>query len=119
LLVQPYRGFKYTIFHASHLLLADAPSPPAHGRVEVGGAGSTHQPAYVANSLTSLVAQQMFIQKFYDYDERKFPRGFYFNFLGLVRILKFNVATVMQKPDYIFIIEIFGREYILSSGAHQ
>jgi hypothetical protein len=31
-----------------------------------------------------------------------------------VRVLKFNVATVMQKPDYILIVEIFGREYILS-----
>jgi hypothetical protein len=55
----------------------------------------------------------MFLQRFYDYDERKFPRGFYFNFLGLVRILKFNVATVMQKPDYILIVEIFGREFVL------
>jgi hypothetical protein len=35
-------------------------------------------------------------------------------FWGLFRILKFNVATVMQKPDYILIVEIFGREYILS-----
>jgi hypothetical protein len=39
----------------------------------------------------------MFLHRYYDYDERKFPRGYYFNFLGLVRILKFNV-----------------REYILS-----
>jgi hypothetical protein len=55
----------------------------------------------------------MFLQRFYDYDERQFPRGFYFNFLGLVRILKFNVATVMRKPDYILIVEIFGRELVL------
>ena len=55
----------------------------------------------------------MFLQRFYDYDEGKFPRGFYFNFLGLVRILKFNVATVMQKPDCILIVEIFGREFVL------
>jgi hypothetical protein len=59
----------------------------------------------------------MFLQRFYDYDERKFPRGFYFNFLGLVRILKFNVATVMQKPDYILIVELFGREFVHEIGA--
>jgi hypothetical protein len=55
----------------------------------------------------------MFLQRFYDYDERKLPRGFYFNFLGLVRVLKFNVGTVMQKPDWIFIVEVFGREFVL------
>ena len=37
-----------------------------------------------------------------------------FQSVWIIRVLKFNVATVMQKPDYIFIIEIFGREYILS-----
>jgi hypothetical protein len=56
----------------------------------------------------------MFIQKFYDYDMREYKRGFYFNFFGLVRVLKFKVNTVRQKDDYIFIIEIFGREYIMS-----
>ena len=35
---------------------------------------------------------------------------------GIVRILKFNVATIMEKPDYIFIIEVFGREYVIHSG---
>jgi hypothetical protein len=56
----------------------------------------------------------MFVRKYYDYDMRDYPRGLCFSFFGLVRVLKFNVATVMQKPDYIFILEIFGREYILS-----
>jgi hypothetical protein len=55
----------------------------------------------------------MFIQKFYDYDERKFPRGYYFNFLGLIRILKFNVATVMEKEDVIMIVEILGKEFVI------
>ena len=56
----------------------------------------------------------MFLQKFYDYDMREYERGYYFNFFGLVRVLKFKTNTVMQKDDWIFIIEIFGREYILS-----
>jgi hypothetical protein len=55
----------------------------------------------------------MFTHRYYDYDERNYPRGYYFNFLGLVRILKFNTATVMQKPDYIFIIEVLGKEFII------
>jgi hypothetical protein len=55
----------------------------------------------------------MFIERFYDYDLREYPRGFYFNFFGLVRILKFKVNTVMEKEDYIFIIEIFGREFVI------
>ena len=56
----------------------------------------------------------MFIQCFYDYDLKSYPRGYYFNFLGIIRVLKFKTNTVMQKDDWIFIIEIFGREYILS-----
>jgi hypothetical protein len=55
----------------------------------------------------------MFIQKFYDYDLRTYPRGYYFNFLGLVRILKFKTNTVMQKEDWIFIIEVLGKEFVI------
>jgi hypothetical protein len=60
-----------------------------------------------------LSRRAMFLHRYYDYDERKFPRGYYFNFLGIIRILKFNTATVMQKPNYIFIIEVLGREYVI------
>ena len=56
----------------------------------------------------------MLVKRYFDYDLHSYQRGYYFPFFGLVRVLKFNVATVMQKPDYIFIIEVFGREYILS-----
>jgi hypothetical protein len=56
----------------------------------------------------------MFVKRYFDYDLRSYQRGYYFNLFGIIRVLKFNVATVMQKPDWIFIIEIFGREYILS-----
>ena len=55
----------------------------------------------------------MFITRYYDYDMRDYRRGYYFNLLGIIRVLKFNVATVMQKPDFNFIIEVFGREFVL------
>lgn len=55
----------------------------------------------------------MFLQRFYDYDLKSYPRGYYFNFLGLVRILKFKTNTVMEKDNWIFIIEVLGREYVL------
>ena len=58
-------------------------------------------------------ADKMWTQRFYDYDLRSYPRGYYFNFLGLVRILKFKANTVMQKEDWIFIIEIFGCEFVI------
>ncbi len=56
----------------------------------------------------------MFIQSFYDYDMRRYPRGYYFHFFGVIRVFKFKTNTVMQKDDWILIVEIFGREYILS-----
>jgi hypothetical protein len=55
----------------------------------------------------------MFLTRYYDYDLKSYPRGYYFNLLGIIRVLKFNVATVMQKPNYIFIIEILGREFVI------
>jgi hypothetical protein len=55
----------------------------------------------------------MFIQKFFDYDLPSYPRGYYFNFLGLFRILKFKTNTVMEREDFIMIVEIFGKEFIL------
>ena len=61
-----------------------------------------------------LEARAMFMKRYFDYDLRSYQRGYYFNLFGIIRVLKFNVATVMQKPDYIFILEIFGREYIFS-----
>jgi hypothetical protein len=64
--------------------------------------------------LLPLEGVTMMMQRFFDYDMRKYSRGYYFNFFGLVRVLKFKTSRVMQKDDWIFIIEIFGREYILS-----
>jgi hypothetical protein len=55
----------------------------------------------------------MFVKRYFDYDLRSYQRGYYFSFFGLVRVLRFNVATVMQKPDYILIVEVFGREFVI------
>ena len=54
-----------------------------------------------------------FIQRFFDYDMRDYPRGYYFSFFGLVRVLKFKTNTIMEREDYILIIEILGREFVL------
>ena len=54
----------------------------------------------------------MFVRRYYDWDMKEHQRGYHFNFLGLVRVLKFNVATIMEKPDWILIVEIFGWEFI-------
>jgi hypothetical protein len=55
----------------------------------------------------------MFLTRYYDYDMRDYPRGYYFNFLGIVRILKFKTNTVMEKDKWILIIEVFGKEYVV------
>jgi hypothetical protein len=55
----------------------------------------------------------MFIQRYYDYDLPSYPRGYYFSFFGIVRILKFKTNTVMERDDWILIVEVFGREFIL------
>jgi hypothetical protein len=55
----------------------------------------------------------MFIQRFYDFDLKSYPRGYYANFFGIFRVLKFKTNTVMEREDWIFIIEIFGREFVI------
>jgi hypothetical protein len=57
--------------------------------------------------------RNMFIQRYYDYDMRDYKRSYYFNFFGLIRVLKFKTNTVMEKEDWIVIVEIFGKEFIL------
>jgi hypothetical protein len=47
----------------------------------------------------------MFIQRFYDFDLKSYPRGYYANFFGIFRVLKFKTNTVMEREDWIFIIE--------------
>ena len=55
----------------------------------------------------------MFMTRYYDYDLPEYPRGYYFSFFGLVRILKFKTSTIMEKDDWIFIIEILGKEFVI------
>jgi hypothetical protein len=54
-----------------------------------------------------------FTQRFYDYDIKSYPRGYYFNFFGLVRILKFRTNTVVDADRWITIVEILGREFVM------
>jgi hypothetical protein len=61
----------------------------------------------------------MFIQRFYDYDIHSYPRGHYFNFFGLFRILKFKTNTVVEADNWIIIVEIFGKEFCTEIGAHD
>jgi hypothetical protein len=106
---------KYESFHAGvSSPLADAPFTSARGRGRAAAQVIPHQPAYAASPSHDLEGVTMMMQRFFDYDMREYSRGYYFNFLGLVRVLKLKTNTVMQKDDWIFIIEIFGREYILS-----
>jgi hypothetical protein len=54
-----------------------------------------------------------FRQEFYDWDIHSYPRGYYFNFFGLIRILKFRTNTVVDADNWIVIVEIFRREFVL------
>jgi hypothetical protein len=54
-----------------------------------------------------------FRQEFYDWDIHSYPRGYYFNFFGLIRVLKFRTNTVVDADNWIVIVEIFGREFVL------
>jgi hypothetical protein len=77
-----------------------------------GGVARSHLNSKRRHSLL-LRRSKMFVQKFYDYDMREYKRGYYFNFFGLVRILKFKTNTVMEKDNWIFIIEVLGKEFVI------
>ena len=57
----------------------------------------------------------MFVKKYCCSKESSlcYQRGYYFNLFGIIRVLKFNVATVMQKPDWILIVEVMGKEFVI------
>jgi hypothetical protein len=81
---------------------------------KVGSSGGVaRSPQLYTPPLPTFEAQQMFIHRYYDYDLRSYPRGFYFNFFGIVRILKFKTNTVMEKDNWIFIIEVLGKEFVI------
>jgi hypothetical protein len=46
-------------------------------------------------------------------DEYGNKRGYIFSIPGVFRVLKYQVNKVMDKYDYILIVEIFGKEFIL------
>ena len=54
-----------------------------------------------------------FITRYYDYDMKSYPRGYYFNFFGLVRVLKFKTNTVQERDKWVKIVEILGKEFVL------
>jgi hypothetical protein len=85
--------------------------------MEGGGRCSESYPADVTLH-SYFLRRKVFIKRYYDYDLRDYNRGYYFSFFGIVRVLKFKVNTVMEKEDWIVIIEIFGREFVLFSGKH-
>jgi hypothetical protein len=53
----------------------------------------------------------MFIERFYD--QAGYELGYIVNVLGMFRFLKFKVSKIMEKDDYIMILGLFGKEYIL------
>jgi hypothetical protein len=55
----------------------------------------------------------MIIQRFFDYDLRSYPRGYYLNIFGIFRILKFKTNTVMERDNWIIIVEVFGHEFVV------
>jgi hypothetical protein len=46
-------------------------------------------------------------------DEYGFKRGYYINVLGIFRMVKYKVSKVMESDDYILVIAIFGKEFVL------
>jgi hypothetical protein len=54
----------------------------------------------------------MFINRFYD--EAGYQRGYIIDVFGVFRLLKYKVSKLMEKDNYIMVLELFLREYILS-----
>jgi hypothetical protein len=46
-------------------------------------------------------------------DEWGFKRGYIFRIPGIFTLLKYQVNKIMEKPDYIIIMAIFNREFVL------
>jgi hypothetical protein len=46
-------------------------------------------------------------------DEYGNKRGYIVDVFGIFRLLKYKVSKIMEKDDYIMILEIFGKEFIL------
>lgn len=46
-------------------------------------------------------------------DQYGFKLGYLIDVFGVFRLLKFKVSKIMEPDDYIMVLEIFGREFIL------
>jgi hypothetical protein len=53
----------------------------------------------------------LFIQRFYDMAD--YQVGYLINVFGIFRLLKFKVSKIMEKPDWILIVEVMGHEFVL------
>ena len=53
----------------------------------------------------------MVFKRFYDIAD--YPVGYFFN-IGVFKVLKYKMGKIMEKDEYLIVISIFGREYILS-----
>jgi hypothetical protein len=46
-------------------------------------------------------------------DEHGYQRGWIINIPGIFTLLKYQVNKIMDKYDYILVIAIFGREFVI------
>ena len=46
-------------------------------------------------------------------DEHGYQRGWIINIPGVFTLLKYQVNKIMEKYDYILVIAIFGREFVI------
>ena len=53
----------------------------------------------------------MFIERFYD--QADYERGYIINIFGIFRLLKYKVSRIMEKDDFIIVVEIFGKEFVI------
>ena len=53
----------------------------------------------------------LFIQRFYDIAD--YQVGYLINVFGIFKLLKLKVSKIMDAPDYIVVMSIFGREFVL------
>jgi len=54
----------------------------------------------------------VFIERFYD--QAGYQQGYIINVFGVLRLLKYKTSKIMEKDKFIVILEIFGREYVLT-----
>ena len=46
-------------------------------------------------------------------DEHGFKRGWIIKIPGIFTLLKYKVSKIMEKDDFIMVMAIFGREFVL------